>query len=296
MAYLELLDRLPKLFSKIFVPQAVLDEINLTLAGNVLGGRPSGTLGKSGDHYFHREITSDELARGKKFLEDLRDFVESSTEIIPIPSLLDVPPERIDSLRQILPECALASILAARERSTILFSDDLGLRQVAETEWKVKGVWVQTVLSDLLKRKIITKDEYHAAVQKLILANYFFVSINPDDILYELKKNGWDISRQITSVFATLHAPDCEEGTAVVLVADLIRAVWLEPIMDHQRQMVLDLALNALTTNRLSARVILKLKLELNRRFGLLPIHYQTVMQTVQLWQRQHLTRQGLVR
>ena len=77
VGYLELLDRLPKRFGKIFVPQAVLDEINLTLADKVLGGRPSGTLGKSGDYYFHREITSDELTRGKKPLEGLRDFVES---------------------------------------------------------------------------------------------------------------------------------------------------------------------------------------------------------------------------
>ena len=151
VGYLELLDRLPKRFGKIFVPQAVLDEINLTLADKVLGGRPSGTLGKSGDYYFHREITSDELTRGKKFLEGLRDFVESCTEVVPVASLLDDPHGPVDSLPQILPECAIASVLAARERSTILFSDDLGLRQVAESEWKVAGVWVQTVLSDLLK-------------------------------------------------------------------------------------------------------------------------------------------------
>ena len=296
VGYLELLDRLPKRFGKIFVPQAVLDEINLTLADKVLGGRPSGTLGKSGDYYFHREITSDELARGKKFLEGLRDFVESCTEVIPVASLLDVPHGPVGSLRQILPECAIASVLAARERSTILFSDNLGLRQVAESEWKVTGVWVQTVLSDLLKNNVITKDEYHVAVEKLILANYFFVSINHDDILYQLKKNGWDISREMTKVFATLRAPDCDEDPAVALIADLIRAVWLEPIMDCQKQMILDLALNALTTSRLSARVILKLKVELNRRFALLPIQLQAVIQTIRLWHLQNLARQGLVR
>ena len=157
-------------------------------------------------------------------------------------------------------------------------------------------MWVQTVLWDLLKNNLISEDEYHEAVQKLILANYLFVSINHDDILYQLKKNGWDISREMAKVFATLRAPDCDEGPAVALIANLIRSVWLEPIMDCQKQMVLDLALNALTTSRLSARVILKLKVELNRRFALLPIQLQAVMQTIHLWQRQHLARRGLVR
>ena len=297
MAYLGLLDRLPKRFSKISVPQSVLDEINLTIAGNVLGGRPSATLGKSGDRYFQREITAEELARGKTFLEGLRDFVESSTEVVPVPSLLEIPPERIDSLRKILPECALACVLAAKERNTILFSDDLGLRQVAEGEWKVTGVWVQPVLLDLLKHNGITKDEYHDALQKLILANYFFISINHEDVLYLLNKNRWDISREIAKVFATLQAPDCDEDPAVALIADLIRTVWLEPIMEHQREMILDLALNSLASNRLSVRAILKLKIELNRRFALLlPVQLQAVMHTISLWQRQHLARQGLVR
>ena len=66
--------------------------------------------------------------------------------------------------------------------------------------------------------------------------------------------------------------------------------------MEHQRQMVLDLALSSLTTNRLSERVILKLRIALNSRFALLPIQHKAVLQTIDLWQRQNFMRQGLVR
>jgi hypothetical protein len=296
MGYLDLLDRLPKGFTRLFVPQAVLDELNSTLAGNVLGGRPVGTIGKVGDFYVHKEITPEQFERGKKFIEKLREFVENSTEVVPAATVLDLARDRAETLRKILPECAIASVLVAKERSALLYSDDLGLRQIAKNEWQIEGVWSQAILKDLLERAVITKEEYHQAVKNLVLANYFFVTITHEDILWSLGQNGMDISREISRMFDTLHGPDCDETSAVALTADLIREVWLANILDHQRQMILDLSLNALTTNRLSGRVIPRLKIALASKFVLIPIHHTAVLQTIHLWNQQNLVRKGLVR
>jgi tetratricopeptide (TPR) repeat protein/predicted nucleic acid-binding protein len=296
MGYLEVLPRLPKRFLKVIVPQAVLDELNETLAKNVLGGRPSGSIGKIGDYYVHREISREEVERGRKFLEDIRAFVEKSTDVVAAPTVLDLAKEQTETLRKILPECALLSVLVAKERGTLLYSDDFGLRKIAKNEWQVKGVWSQAILIDLCAHGLLTKEEYQDAIKNLILANYFFVSISHGDILAALRRNGMAVSREISRMFETLQGPDCDETSAVALAADFVRDVWLEPIMDHNKQMILDLTLNAISTNRLSGRVILKLKIALAPKLALLPIHQKEIMLTIQLWERQNLMRKGLVR
>src|SRR5207249_1645075 len=187
--YIGLLDRLAVGFRRIIVPQAVLDEINETLTSQFVGPNPTMTLWKEGDQYFRQETTAEALEEGQKFLKRIRSFIESSAEIASASAMLDFEKIKFDEVKDILGRDAIAAVLVARERKLLLFSDDLGLRSLARNDWQVEGAWSQTILVSLRDRGIISKDEYREAIRRLALGNYYFLSINGDDLMWVLSRN-----------------------------------------------------------------------------------------------------------
>jgi tetratricopeptide (TPR) repeat protein len=293
--YLDLDNQLKRRFKKIFIAQSVLDELNEALAKNYLLGRPSMTLGKEGDYYVSREITPESLKRGQEFLEKIREFVKSEAEIAAAESILKLGRERFEELKAVFGESSIASILVAKEQGIPLYSDDLRLRQRAWNDWKVGGVWSQTVLLSMQKQDLLTDDEYYDAIRKLVLANYYFVSIDAEGLLWILRRNHMSITREIEHIFQVLQGPDCDEESAVSVSADLIRSVWLEKTLYKQKLLILDLVLKSLTTRRLGIQVIEKLKAALQSRFVLMPLALQTIFKSIDIWKQQNLFRRGLL-
>ncbi len=97
------------------------------------------------------------------------------------------------------------------------------------------------------------------------------------------------MSEEVTHIFARLQGPACDEASSVAVLADLRKAVWLEPLTDDQKWLSLHLILNTLVTGRVNHRVIAKLNVMLKQKLALLPIHYHTVLQNVNFWCQQKL-------
>jgi tetratricopeptide (TPR) repeat protein len=287
--HLGLYDRVARRFRKIFVVQAVLDEVNKELSWHYLGGKPSMVVGKEGDRYVRHEISPEGLKRQQLFFESLRHFIESITEVVPASYALEVGKESFESLKDLLGEGAIASVLVAKGQGLPLYADDFGLRQIAKNDWQVEGIWSQTVLVRMREEELLTANEYHKAVRRLVLANYSFVSLHATDLLWLLQKNAMQITEEVTHIFARLQGPECNENSAVNVLADLIKAVWLDDLMYYQKSLILDLALKTLTTGRINHRVIAKLNGTLKKKFVLLPIHCDVVLQDINLWSQQKL-------
>jgi len=181
-------------------------------------------------------------------------------------------------------------MLVARENKTVLYSDDLRLRQYAQAEWQVRGIWTQSVLRQMLQKQLLTEDEYCDAVTKLFWLNYRHVSINAHDLMWALKQDGMEITPRVMRLFTVLQGPDCSEESAALVVADLIRSVWLESAIVSTRQFVLELALDSLTTRHPASSALLKLKQALQPRFALIPQAIPEIYQTIDLFRRQRLS------
>jgi len=288
--YIGLLNHLVVGFRRIIVPQAVLDEINETLTERFFGPKPTMNLWKEEDQYLHREITAESQKRGQDFLERIRSFVESSAEIVPASGMLDFEKTKFDELGNILGHDAIATVLVARERKLPLFSDDLGLRRLARNDWRVEGVWSQTILVSLRDRGVITKEDYCEAIRKLGLGNYYFVSINADDVMWVLDRSHMEPSYEVSRILSLLEGPDCSEDSAIRIIADVIRKVWLEPtILYNQKLWVLDLALSALTKGRMARGVIERLKAALRVRFALMPLPLPVIFRRIDFWSQQRI-------
>ncbi len=66
---------------------------------------------------------------------------------------------------------------ASGEPSTLLWSDDAGLREIGRDLFKIKGVSTFRLLAELWRTELLTRDQFFEAWQRLILLDYrFFAS------------------------------------------------------------------------------------------------------------------------
>ncbi len=286
LEHLGLTDRLTKMFSEILVPQAVLDEINQDLLEVSFGAQPKGNLAREGIRYTMREATAEERRQEVAYLEKLRDFVVAETKVVPATGALDLGKERFERLNEMLGEGGVASILVAEEHNAPLYADDVGLSTMAQGEHGVEGFWTQTVLLHMLDGHIITGDEYHDAVRKLVLANYFYTFISVEDIKWVLRSNNFSLTADVTRIVGFLQGPGNDEDVAVEIVGELIKFVWVQTSVDSQRWLFLDFALNTLTTGREGTISLAKLKRKLRSKFSLLQLYLPSILQSVSIWQQ----------
>jgi hypothetical protein len=149
---------------------------------------------------------------------------------------------------------------------------------------------------DLRDKGIITADQYHEAVNRLLFANYHFVSINADGLLWVLRNADFKASTEVVRIIRSLHGPVCSEESAIHALSDLVRRLWLEPLLDHQKLLLLDLVLNTLTTGRDPTRTLRRFKIALRERFALIPHVALPIYQSIDLWVQQKTLYEGSVR
>ena len=271
VAYLGLLEYVPRRFKTLLVPQSLMDEIDETMARKFFHPSPVLSVWKENETYFRQEITPEDYERGRQFLEGIRKFVQRQCTLTPTITALDLGKNQLEQMQDLLGKDAVAAILVAKETNLLLYSDDLGLRLVARNDWQVGGFWTQTLLLDLREKGLITVEQYGEAIQKLLLANYRFVSIDGAGLLWILRANNFSSTPAVTRIFESLHGPECSEDSAVLVLADLVKRIWLEPLLYEQKLLLLELVLNTLTTGRDLERIIGRFKITLRGQFALIP-------------------------
>jgi hypothetical protein len=93
----------------------------------------------------------------------------------------------------------------------------------------------------------------------------------------------------VQGLFKLLQGPDCEMGSAVIVIAELIKRIWLRQMLQHQKSFILDLALRTLFTGRSAGEVIPMLHAQLRRNFRLVEFKLPEILAHVEFWGRQTL-------
>jgi transcription elongation GreA/GreB family factor/predicted nucleic acid-binding protein len=281
ICHLNLLDALKKRFQRILVAQAVLDEVNEQFSKERLSGKQSNTIWKEGEHYAYQEITEEHRSRRQSFLELLRNFIETTAEVVPAMGALDIPKKEYEHLESLLGDGPIASILAANERNALLYADDLGLRQMAAQDWQVHGVWTQTVLESMRKRGILSLAEYYDALRKLIIAGYNFVRIDVRGLLWILRHNQMKASPEMKRVLTILSGPNCDEMSAIIVSAEFTYFMWLQVPIYEEKIQLLEYILNAILTGRVSTYIIPMFKAALQAKFATFPKPLQAIFEQI---------------
>jgi tetratricopeptide (TPR) repeat protein len=293
LAQLGALDPLAQGF-ELLTTQPVLDAVNEAYSSLSMS-KPSLNVGKQGAQYVKEEITAERIATNLKFLEKICSFLAEKVKTIPVPLLLDRQAIKPD-LRDFLGPMSTASLLASREHDLVLISEDMMLRALAQNEWNVPGAWSQPVLNHLRSKKIITDAAYAEAVAVLAVMNYRFVSVNADAVLWLLGRANYKVTNEVRRILSIFQGPECTLESAIEILAEVTKKVWLENTLFHYKIEFLDAALENLIMGRPTNQVTDLFTLALQIKLMLVPKAFETIERRIKTWKQQSLGRLGLLR
>ena len=280
---LGLAEHLRSRFTRIAVPQHVIDEIqnvNYTTKGV---GPVSGYLGKSSDgRYALTEVSEQDWAGWQEFVRSVLEFAESFDLIASYP-MLDA--DDTENLVDVLTAAGVGAIYAGDEQPSaalVLVSDDLGLSSVARS-LGIGAVNTQAVLGELLRSSVITGEAYSSWIERLALLNYWFVQVHAEDIVRRLEANGYMTTVGTRAMLRTLEGPDCSENSAVSVAAELI-AELAGRAPREQMGLLLALVIATLRRGRETSLVLPKFREEVASRLALAPLTRDRLLRTVDLY------------
>jgi hypothetical protein len=169
------------------------------------------------------------------------------------------------------------------------------LRGLARNEWSVRGAWTQSILAELLRSSVLTDFEYIEAVGKLTLLNYKFIFLKADMIMWVLERTKYAITAEVRVFFAIFQGPECTLESAVGVLSDVAKRVWLEPLFYETKLKILDEILGTITKGRPLNESLAFFLVVMKDRFLLMPNAYDAIYKYTDLWRRLQTSKTGVI-
>ena len=276
-------EQLHSRFSRVAVPQQVIDELQEAALTTKLNGPIAGYLGRGSDGgYTLTEVSSNDSARWQNYVCSLLRFAESFERVAAYP-LLDT--EDVARLLDMLTPAGVGAVYAGDEQPTarlVLVSDDLGLSNLARS-LGTDAVNTQAVLWELRCSSGLTDEEYSSLVERLVLLNYQFVRVRSEDIVRRLEANGYMTTDGTRAMLKTLEGPDCSEESAVSVGAQVVTSL-VGRAPSRQFQLLLSAVVATLRQGRERRPVLLKFRKALADALTLAPYARDQLLRTVDLY------------
>lgn len=282
---LDLAEALRARFSRIAVPQHVLDALQELAFTTTAMGSVSGYLGKADDgRYSMAEISEEEWRQWREDVQALVEFAESFERVAAY-RVLDVRAEEADRLVDMLTAAGVGAIYASGEHASdglTLISDDLGLRLVAHS-LGIDAVNTQAVLQELRRSDVISNEKYSFAVERLVSLNYRFVRIHPADIIRRLEANGYVTTEGTRAMLRTLEGPECSADSAISVATEVIASLQGNALLT-QVELILATIIAALQRGRERTSVLLEFRDALESRLALAPLSQARLLRSVDMY------------
>ncbi|MDP9068415.1 MAG: tetratricopeptide repeat protein [Actinomycetota bacterium] len=291
---LELVDSLLKTKKQVVISQAVADEIRNRATDVLQGPEATGQLRGGEPGIVMDEFSPEQLEEQRTFYENILEVLNSKLEIRPTHELLDLDARLRSKMEDTIGKAALSSALLAKELAGILYTDDFALRALSRNEYSVKGTWTQPILELLRDRDLIDAGQHRQALSKLAAGRCLYLRVTPEVVLDTLRDFEFASSQEVTRFVESIFGTDYGDDYVTILAADVIRNLWLEPLTNERKLLVLDLILAGLTRDRVPETVLGQLERSLDARLMLLPTIRAVVFETLRLWHQRNRIMRGL--
>jgi len=289
LAHLGLLDRILGMFDHVFAAQSVIDHIRLHYLRNFTGATPSGTMGKQGGQYFLTEVNPGDLKRGRAFMESILEFLEQKVETAPLTAALEFQLAEYEKLRGVIGAASADAIFVAKGTDSLLLSDDLRLRQLAQSEFGVDGISVEALLRELEARDVLSREDRREAVIALILSNYRYPRVSAEDLFRHLEREGFELTGAVDVLLHAALGADYDTESVVGVAAALIRDVWRAGLLVQRREALTALVIGSVVQPRTGRREILtRLAKRLEVMFRLDPLNWDQLAALINSWAAAH--------
>ena len=117
---------------------------------------------------------------------------------------------------------------AADGNGLLLLSEDMGFRIWAADTFKVFATWLQPVLMVARAEGNLNAEQYSEAVNTFALSGHIFISLDHNCLLYQARKNNFEITDQMARLLSTAGGPMAELSTNSRVLSTFIDTLWQE--------------------------------------------------------------------
>lgn len=253
---LGLADKLVAGFGKVGITQSTIDLINESLSEK-RGMKSKGfaTISKNDTGFIRDEVTPEQVDKSIKYFEGILTWIKSNCELV----VSDKIASKIfggKSIEDVFGKSFTDIIPIIQKNDYILYSDDERFRSFCKGEYGTGGVWTQLILSELVNKSVLTREEYADAVIRLISLNFVHTSFNKDVMFRSGFQAEWDISkRPFSRIIALLGEGYSNEVSSVMVTADFFISMWLDKSIEIPKR---DAIANAILKVLIEKRDVIK--------------------------------------
>lgn len=274
---------LEKVFDRVLVHQAVLDElIRITLEERRVADSGRTTLvGKSGDTFVTLETPSEEVRKNIEFLDGIKKFIKAKCEIKGLREELSSTDR---PLFELFGSSATYSIMLAQQEQLPLLSDDAVLRKWGKIERNINGFSSDLLFKLAVERKVLPKTRSHDLRLLLLRCNYHYVPIDAECLLHSAVKSGYRAGGDFDVALEGLGRAETTTESLAGVAAGFLLALWSAPLTYLLKWFVLRRLLKVMTSNHLpfeTLRALLNHLFHLNRGGD---GNYMVIFQQIKSW------------
>jgi tetratricopeptide (TPR) repeat protein len=174
-----------------------------------------------------QDVTQEQLDKKHDDIQTIVTEVSALSAVKSSIAVAKLDPKRRERYVQFLGLHSLESMSIAKDEDALLWTDDLFVGLLAETDFGVKRVWTQLVFKVLENEKRIDVDAYNEITAKLAAWNYITTVFNPQDVIAAGRLCDWDVQqwplRQCIRLIGTCPLPPLDKARLAIEVLRLLR-------------------------------------------------------------------------
>lgn len=258
---------------------------------------PHGTMYyDKGQHYF-TETTEEQTEEQKTAFEEYMQCVERNVNVIPVPQLATLAPERRDLLERILGRYGLESALLALSPGYIWWTDDFGAGEVGKSQLGVERGWTQAIVEHIANVGLIDRGVVDEAYAKLVGFNYQSTHFTGAVMIAALRVSKGSVDafpmRQMIRAFELL--PSTSQNAAFRLLAEFILRMTLEPLLPETRCIATKAFLNTFPNDAMTDAKLASFRSQCAGLMTLNPLAQADFIRCFDQWNNEKLTRGYIV-
>lgn len=270
---------------KLAVAQRTLDEFSVEyFRWKAMSDDGSLSLSVEGDTLVKHETSPSDVAQMRSHLQTLIEWLRANVRVLPVSPEAAEQHSKHDQINDLIGGSAWDTVRIASAQNTILVSDDLWLRRLAQSEMSATSVCAAVVLMAEVESGRLDRSRYSEAIARMTVVGYRSLPIDSSILEAAARMDQWRPGTWLSKVLGMLRGPEVQAQSAVVVAGDFIRAIWLNVVLSGQRTALLLAVLDALAVGRGRSDVASALQVYLKRRLQLLPLALEEAVRVVAGW------------
>jgi len=176
------------------------------------------------------------------------------------------------------------TILVAAEPGRCLYSDDLRVRGIGASEYRIRCVSTYPLLALLVKQNAIENEVFVQAVVAMASAGYITIPINAEVLHAAATQFQWTAMPRFLTILKLLHGGMCTGDSAVTVVGAFLRIIWENAVLTPSRDRLLFRVFDHLAINRNPEWVFTALQNVISEAFLVIPSAQDEFLQLAQQW------------